>query len=220
MDQVDLAALKAKIEEKYDLLLEPAIFIEHSSIDQLSAYLCDRYREALLAVHGGETKPCPQKPENKEPLSLAAIAYTLHNGREAMNQRMAFVADDHAQLLQGLRSYSTGEEEKERFFTGNTRNDAAIPESLLQGSAGRTFIDSLIRERDLKKLAQLWVAGMEIDWRPLYGPRPPLPSPCRPIPLRGNDVGFPTVTQTSDNLPCKRNLGIPAGMRKKCRRST
>ncbi|AXV78943.1 MULTISPECIES: SDR family NAD(P)-dependent oxidoreductase [Ralstonia solanacearum species complex] len=90
---------------------------------------------------------------------LAALAYTLQTGREAMAARAMFLVDSLAQLQRQLQAWIAGEPGAD-FGAASMTAEAAL-------AAG-----------DLRQLAALWLAGTEedeaFDWARLYGegPRP------------------------------------------------
>lgn len=106
-----------------------------------------------------------ERPE----LSVYAIAYTLQTGREAMDERLAFLAADRAELLGKLTNYL--ENKMQDLLTGNTRKDD--PGFLLEGKAGKAYLESAILERESHSLIQLWIKGVVIDWNLLYPNKKP-----------------------------------------------
>ncbi|MGY0063722.1 SDR family NAD(P)-dependent oxidoreductase [Streptomyces sp. LZ34] len=111
---------------------------------------------------------------------LASVAYTLQVGREAMERRLAVVADGLGELTSLLEAYLAGDTDSARFFTGDGRG-AKQQSKLLVGLIEDSDMTSrLLRERRLDKTAELWVEGIAMDWPLLYGDRPP-----RRVPLPG-----------------------------------
>ncbi len=112
--------------------------------------------------------------------ALRDIAYTLQVGREAMDERIAFVAmslDDLRRQLQALSeaAYSgpgphRGGVRKHKEFLAACKADPAFTERR----------DGWLAQRDLARIAEHWVKGVEIDWARLHaGARPkriPLPT--------------------------------------------
>ncbi|UCH94144.1 MAG: SDR family NAD(P)-dependent oxidoreductase [Candidatus Aminicenantes bacterium] len=113
--------------------------------------------------------------ENQGNISPGDMAYTLQVGREAMNQRLALVISNMEELKEKLSQYVQGEPGIENLFTGSTKTDKKTLERVLKGKTGEEFINNLLKQRDLPRLARLWVSGLAIDWRLLY----PGETPCR-----------------------------------------
>ena len=84
-----------------------------------------------------------------------------------MEERMAAVVSSVGELKQILTDYCNGNENIPNLFTGSVgcRNEKSF---LLDDEEGRAFMNVIIRKRKNVKLAQLWVAGIEIDWKLLY----------------------------------------------------
>ncbi|RBL89850.1 SDR family NAD(P)-dependent oxidoreductase [Chitinophaga flava] len=96
--------------------------------------------------------------------NLYDVAYTLQIGREAMEERLALIANDKETLLEKLTSYQAGK--MDDVFTGNSKRNKS--EFLLEGNAGKAYIESALKDRESGSIAQLWVRGVNIDWTLLY----------------------------------------------------
>ncbi|CAM2010013.1 SDR family NAD(P)-dependent oxidoreductase [Acanthopleuribacter pedis] len=109
--------------------------------------------------------------------SLARLAFTLQCGREAMTHRLALVVDSIPALQQALRRIADGETAAELpVFSGSTATRHRI-ENLLEGEAGAQFLQTLLRQNDRVKLADLWTQGADVPWHQLY------PEPMQPLSL-------------------------------------
>jgi 3-oxoacyl-(acyl-carrier-protein) synthase/acyl carrier protein/SAM-dependent methyltransferase len=106
----------------------------------------------------------------QSPLDLAAVAYTLQAGREAMEERVGFIVSSVGQLVERLSAYVAGEKKIEGARQG--RVDAG---------AENTAVTE--RDDDLQKLLDLWVSGANVDWTGLYGDAKPrrIPLPAYPF---------------------------------------
>ncbi|MBV7337980.1 SDR family NAD(P)-dependent oxidoreductase, partial [Chloroflexi bacterium TSY] len=115
--------------------------------------------------------------------SLANIAYTLQVGREAMGERLAFVVSNLEELIVRLRQYQLKENATGQVYQGNTNNSKQTVNLLSGGIIGSAIIKTVVDNREYDKLAQLWVSGVEIEWRLLYGDETPrrIPLPTYPF---------------------------------------
>ncbi|MCU1348580.1 MAG: Mycocerosate synthase, 6-deoxyerythronolide-B synthase, partial [Acidobacteria bacterium] len=106
-------------------------------------------------------------------LDLAAMAYTLQVGREAMDERLAFVVSTVEELVEKLQAYASGGQSIEETYQGQgKRNKEAL--SLFSTDADlQQTVDKWIASRKLPKLLDLWVKGLELDWSKLYGEAKP-----------------------------------------------
>jgi acyl transferase domain-containing protein/acyl carrier protein len=106
--------------------------------------------------------------------SLADVAFTLQVGREAMNERLAVIASDKDTLLQILDGYLSGTAERSsRLFQGSVARGSPIRPRPATRWTAHELVRTLALERNLDRLAQLWVAGEDVDWRSLYGTNVP-----------------------------------------------
>lgn len=116
-----------------------------------------------------------QQPDNA--LDLEALAHTLQVGREAMNVRLAFVVASIAQLEVKLAAFGRDEQGVEQSFQGVLDHDRDGMSVLADDDDMMEAVDKWIARKKLAKLADLWVRGMELDWKKLYaGRRVPLVS--------------------------------------------
>ncbi|MBT5708092.1 MAG: type I polyketide synthase, partial [Verrucomicrobia bacterium] len=96
--------------------------------------------------------------------SLPDLAYTLQVGREAMKERLAFVASSIEGLLQKLTKslVSTDVSSNQSLYLGSVSRVTSCLES----------VDALIERRDLEGLASLWAEGGFVPWRNLFSDHP------------------------------------------------
>jgi polyketide synthase PksN len=106
-------------------------------------------------------------------LALADIAWTSQAGRTPMAERLAIVANDRDDLLDKLRRWAGGTGAPAGVFEGNPRDARQGAVSLIDGEAGSAFVRMTLAQRDLPRLAGLWIAGIGVDWAALHeGSRP------------------------------------------------
>ncbi|KAA1245164.1 SDR family oxidoreductase, partial [Aquimarina sp. RZ0] len=129
---------------------------EDAAIIVLSAKSIDRLEDQVLNLRS--------YLDNHKDVNIYDLAYTLQVGREAMEERLAFTADNLIQLKTSLEAYSSGK--LLGFFVGNTENKNT--DILLEGKALDLYIKTVLSEGQPKSLAQLWVRGITIDWDSMY----------------------------------------------------
>ncbi|MCB0195541.1 MAG: SDR family NAD(P)-dependent oxidoreductase, partial [Anaerolineae bacterium] len=157
-DPVQLSRLKTMVEAQYQAELSRPLFTKQASVGTIVQHL------AALAVEGEPGDRTVPQPS----LSLASIAYTLQVGREAMEQRLALVVSSVEALIEKLKQYDQKQTPIEGVYRGNPKSSNLNSELLIGGEAGEGFIRTVIRNRELHRLAQLWVSGVEIVWPLLY----------------------------------------------------
>jgi polyketide synthase PksN len=106
-------------------------------------------------------------------IDLASIAYTLQVGREAMEERLGFVAGSVEQLAQMLDAYVSGDRELEAMRQGQVRSDKESLSLFGADADLQQTIEKWIAGRKLVKILDLWVKGFELDWSKLYGEAKP-----------------------------------------------
>lgn len=96
--------------------------------------------------------------ENNQNVDLTRLAYTSQIGRQAMEERLVFLASTSDDLIDQFRIYLTGN--SSTFIRGNSKTNKGAPYSGLVS--------------DYKNIAQHWVNGGRFDWHSLYGSDKPL----------------------------------------------
>ncbi|BAV98003.1 non-ribosomal peptide synthetase [Lysobacter enzymogenes] len=109
--------------------------------------------------------------------ALADIAYTLQVGREAMEQRLAFVAASMAELEDKLEGFLQQRKGLERFYLGQAQRGRKTLSWLREDEDAQALIEAWLARGKLDRLAEAWVEGAaQIDWQQLY----PAPAPAQP----------------------------------------
>jgi polyketide synthase PksN len=103
---------------------------------------------------------------NTSELNISEIAYTLSVGREEMSDRLAIVVGDIDELKDKLNKFILGESNVENLYAGSISNSNAS--TLINGDEGEEFIKLLLNNSKIDKIAQLWVNGLNINWKSLY----------------------------------------------------
>jgi acyl transferase domain-containing protein/acyl carrier protein len=103
-------------------------------------------------------------------IDLIEMAYTLQVGREAMDERLGVLASSVERLAERLEAYVNGERRIEDFYRGQVKRGAESTNIISQDDdLKETIVDKLIAGKNLSKLLELWVNGLELDWNKLYG---------------------------------------------------
>lgn len=88
------------------------------------------------------------------------VAYTLQVGRNVLNERAAFVAGTMEEVKRGLRDYLAKREGT--VYSGNyvdNKDEDKIP------NVSREQIRSWFKDQAFEKIASVWAAGAEVDFR-------------------------------------------------------
>jgi amino acid adenylation domain-containing protein len=108
-----------------------------------------------------------------ENVQLSDIAWTLQAGREAMSERLAFVANSITSLKQKLDLYLQTPNVSEDFFRGQVEAGKTALSGLTADEDMMATIEVWIAKRKYRLLLQLWVQGFELDWTKLNRSRDP-----------------------------------------------
>lgn len=100
--------------------------------------------------------------------SLAAIAYTLQVGREAMEHRAALITGSTASLCDALRSLATGDRRGWICAEGATASDRVEDFKRRFQTQWREQLVRYFVHREQQPLLELWSAGLRIDWAALW----------------------------------------------------
>ncbi len=85
-----------------------------------------------------------------------------------MNHRLAVICGGMDDLIEKLNRYARGETTIDGVFTGSAKAGKATAELLAGGREGAVFLETVIQDRNLPKLARLWTSGAPINWRRLH----------------------------------------------------
>ncbi|MGP6087640.1 SDR family NAD(P)-dependent oxidoreductase [Antarctobacter jejuensis] len=152
------------------------------------------------------------------PVDLGALCQTLRGGREQFAHRAAFVTTSVADLLQQLEAWP----DDNAALRGEVTASKVDLRRLNEDPDVRTALAELVHNRDLTRIAGLWLQGLEIDWSALASHSPPLslpgysfesrrmwigdldpaePTSARPVPQTNSDRGQPIMTGTQIETP-------------------
>jgi acyl transferase domain-containing protein/enoyl-CoA hydratase/carnithine racemase/acyl carrier protein/GNAT superfamily N-acetyltransferase len=109
-----------------------------------------------------------------DPIDLVELAYTLQVGRESMEERLGFLVNSTAQLVQKLDAFLSGTRESEGMYRGQMQDAKDSLSVFAQDADMRdAVIERCIAQRQLGKLLSLWCKGLDFDWRKLHGDAKP-----------------------------------------------
>ncbi|MGR8931280.1 MAG: amino acid adenylation domain-containing protein [Gammaproteobacteria bacterium] len=133
-----------------------------SSVSNPMAFILSARNKDRLRAYATTLLSFAEKAEDKG-ISLADTTYTLQIGRQAMNERLAFVVHDWQECIANLRSYLADTSGKVA-YQGNIIDTSAMVRDLLDAEL-QAFI---VQRRNIELLAKYWVLGVEVNWNVLY----------------------------------------------------
>lgn len=131
-------------------------------------------------------------------IDLAAVAYTLQVGREAMDERLSLIASSIDQLAEKLDSFLRGNRDIEETYRGRVKSNKDLLSLFDADGDLQQTLDRWTADRKLSKLAHLWSKGFGVDWDKLHGARRPLRISLPTYPFAKDRYW---VTQQSRQLP-------------------
>jgi len=180
-DPVGLARLATEIDEKYDRGITVGIFSKYSTIHSLARRLCN---DEASTGNGAAPPAAISLPA----VSLQDIAYTLQLGREPMEERLALVVSGARELREKLQQFEQGNPGIIDVYRGSLKTH--------REKSG--YIPGSLTGEELRKIAQLWVSGVDIDWKSLYTSAIPMRVPLPVYPFERTRFW---IEQTPASLP-------------------
>jgi polyketide synthase PksN len=158
LDIVQSTKFMDAVNQKLDLNMSEWEFTAYSSIYSLTTYISRLMSKEMDSDVKAGT----------ECIDASSIAYTLQVGREAMEERVAIIAESSEVLLHKLQLYLDGSKNIEKVYEGNVLDNKQKLKTIIEEKTGGKSITHLIDGKKLEIIAELWVAGGEIDWNQLY----------------------------------------------------
>ena len=153
-----------------------------------------KYAEKLLAFIKYRLEDC--KEQEKRPLYLGEIAYTLQVGREAMEERLGIVVGSIEELMEKLTAYIAGEQSIERLYLGQVKKNREMISDLETETGFQNAIEGWIEQKHYEKLLKFWVKGLSIDWTKLYREHKPKKTPLPTYPFAKERYWIDTASTT------------------------
>ncbi|AWD13173.1 hypothetical protein B9C53_06495 [Bacillus velezensis] len=160
LDAYDLTVLHHNLEKKLKLEIPDNELVYHSTSNGLAEYLSSFEAKSLI--------PEKAEPEAKIDFPLEDLAFTLQVGRESMKERLAIIAGDVNDLKKGLSDYCNGKNDNPNLKQGNTNEFIEKFDILLNGEIAKKQMQKFLEDRDMEKIAELWVMGADVDWEKMY----------------------------------------------------
>ncbi len=106
--------------------------------------------------------------KNNTSIRMTDLAYTLQVGRVAMNERLAFVAQDRNGLLSQLACFLDDDKTPDNLHQGSANNPSSMVKALSEGPGINGMINTWIEQHNWEQLLTLWVEGVTLDWTLLH----------------------------------------------------
>jgi polyketide synthase PksN len=135
---------------------------QHPAIIVLSAKNEERLREQAQQLL--EVIQIQQLTDN----DLADLAYTLQVGRDGMEERLGLVVGSITELEEKLKSFVEGLDGLEDLYRGQAKDNKDTVALFAADEDLQNAVEYWISKRKYAKLLNLWVRGLDCDWKKLY----------------------------------------------------
>ncbi|UXI65991.1 SDR family NAD(P)-dependent oxidoreductase [Tahibacter amnicola] len=142
-------------------------------------------------------------------LDLAVLVRSLQSHRDAMDERLCFVAHRMADVIEVLNAYVDGAGSNKPLphgvFAAHVRQGRESVRLLGEDAAmAAVVVDKYIADGNASKLCELWVKGLALDWRRLSGPQASPPIALPPYPF-SEDAYWIVPKNTDSAAPSRRS---------------
>ena len=102
------------------------------------------------------------------------MAYTLQTGREAMDERLAIIVNDNAELQDKLAQFVAADSQHgpvthiDNLCHGQIKDKQDTLFTLAKDESFLHTVEQWIAHKQLNKLASLWVKGLVVNWQSLF----------------------------------------------------
>ncbi|MCR4443017.1 MAG: beta-ketoacyl synthase N-terminal-like domain-containing protein [Peptococcaceae bacterium] len=150
----------------------------------------------------------------KQEVTLAELAFTLQVGREAMKERVIFLAKDIPDLIRRLGAFIGEEQEIVNCWRGQAGQDNQII-NFLNEEDYQELVNKWILKKEYKKIAEMWARGASFDWELLYGNSKPRRISLPTYPFARERYWIPMTKNDSDSGKKINDAGLTA-QRREC----
>ncbi|GAX60235.1 polyketide synthase/nonribosomal peptide synthetase [Candidatus Scalindua japonica] len=139
--------------------------------------------------------------------ALRDIAYTLQIGRENYEERLAMIVKDESGLIQMLDDYLDGRDSIQGLYSGNIKTNGERSIILDNDEEDVEYVNFVVSNRKLTKIARLWLAGINIEWDLLYSDNPAKRISLPTYPFERERYWVSSVKDTVDTVPLNSGYG-------------
>jgi acyl transferase domain-containing protein/acyl carrier protein len=157
----DLTMLSAGLQRKLGLEIPLNVVAYNSTVNRLAEYL-----SSYCPIDSTAKAELPSQSHSE--ISLADLAFTLQVGRDGMQERLAVIAGNIHDLKEGLSDYCNGKKGNPNLKQGNISDFIEKFDVLLNGEIAKEQMKRFLEERDIVKIAELWVMGADVEWHSMY----------------------------------------------------
>lgn len=151
--------------EEFVAAPNPSAHQEQAHSSQSFLHILSAKTKQQLHLRVEQMKAFLEKTEN---INLADLTYTLQVGRSPMKYRLAFMISSKQDLIEKLGHFLSGKTSKEILF-GHEQQNGNLPAIWEQDGDARNLLKLWYQKQNWSGLAGLWINGLKINWKDLYG---------------------------------------------------
>ncbi len=202
LDPVHITQLKDKLKEQLSIEISLNELNQKSSVASVAISIINNNNEVLEALVDLSSNRNIDSKEaevntNKREIKLNELAYTFQVGREAMEERAAFLVKDIPELINKLEAF-VEDTTIDNCWKGHIKRNKETIDLFGTDQDAAELIRKWIAKGNLKKIAELWAKGYAVDWELFYKSYRPrrISLPTYPfamehywVPEAGNEAG-------------------------------
>ena len=181
VEHIHVTQLQKMLQDELDIEIQLKELFERRSIASIALYLIQHHPRSLESDNSALHQNSPMIQETKREsdgipdsmVNLAAMAYTLQTGREAMEERIVFLVKDIPGLIEKLEAYREGKERISDCWHGHVKEGKNTARFFAADEDMQEAVEKWIAKGKLNNIAELWTEGVAINWELLYGERRP-----------------------------------------------
>ena len=151
---INFEGVNESFKEYKEIVISENEFNELNSLESLVNFINNKYESAILEKNNRKTND-----------QLTNISYTLQIGREDMDYRIALIVNSYEELLDKLKILKNGSSVEDNCWQEHTTKKNILT---INDENSSEYIDTLLSENRIKKLAKLWCKGYKVPWQKLY----------------------------------------------------
>lgn len=165
---IELHRLRVRIQDVLGLILKTEELVTAGSIAGVATVLWNEHSQTIAQ---SDVPSSEHEEMGKETtgIRMEELAYTLQVGREAMEERIVFLANDVDDLCAQLHKFITQEStETDALTQGRVAQYKQVTSLLENDEDVQELLGKWIANGKWSKLSSLWVKGLDVDWSLLY----------------------------------------------------
>ncbi|GAA0893936.1 hypothetical protein GCM10009122_36160 [Fulvivirga kasyanovii] len=162
VDLISLMTFNREVSKRFDIHIDEQLIYQSTDLHTYLDAFLDKYGHLVKANSVVEASP----------YTLQNIAYTLQTGREALDERLAIVAESITSLTDSLTRFVNNQPDQ-KTYTGNPKKASSDVNRVTTQE-----ITALADQKAHAKLASLWVNNTHWDWAYLHRS-----NTCEKVPL-------------------------------------